>query len=234
LAVLLIHGFTGSPPEMRPIGDYLHARGLSVYAPLLPGHGTDPSDLNRRRWQEFAECVATSYVELAAGHQQVAIGGLSMGALLTLQFAAAHPQLPAAVLYSPALRLRNRLNVLLPLIKHMLPTWDKPRSKLVDPEAGARLWSYPVIPTHAGHELIKLQRKVRRDLPRVSCPLLVVHSTGDDQVHPASPREVLDRAGSAVKELVLLHESGHAITVDKEWERVAERTHTFLQAHMRA
>lgn len=231
-AALLIHGFTGSPPEMRLIGDYLHARGMTVHAPLLPGHGTDPADLNQRHWGEFAECVATAYAELAAHREQVVLGGLSMGALLTLHHVARHPQVPAAVLYSPALRLRNRLNVLLPFVKRVLPTWSKPRSRLIDPEAAARLWSYSVVPTRAGHELLRLQRQVRRDLPRVSCPLLIVHSTLDDQVHPASPRRVYDRVGSSVKEMLLLHQSGHALTVDREWEQVAERTHAFIRAQL--
>ena len=53
---LLIHGFASSPPEMRPLGDFLHQRGITVSAPLLPGHGTVPEDLNRTLWQDWAAC----------------------------------------------------------------------------------------------------------------------------------------------------------------------------------
>jgi carboxylesterase len=230
-AALLVHGFTGSPPEMRLIGDYLHARGMTVHAPLLPGHGTDPADLNRRRWTEFAERVDRAYAELQARSEQVVLAGLSMGALLALHHAARDPSVPAAVV-TLALRLRNPLSMLLPLLKHFTPFWAKPRAMLMDPEAGGRLWSYPTAPTRAGHELLKLQRQVRRDLPRVTCPLLIVHSTLDDQLHPACPHWVNDRVGSRDKDLLLLHNSGHALTVDREWELVAERTYAFIQARL--
>jgi carboxylesterase len=217
---------------MRLIGDYLHARGMTVHAPLLPGHGTDPADLNRRRWMEFAERVDQAYAELQARSEQVVLAGLSMGALLALHHAARDPSVPAAVVYSPALRLRDPLSMLLPLLKHFTPFWAKPRAVLMDPEAGGRLWSYPTAPTRAGHELLKLQRQVRRDLPRVTCPLLIVHSTLDDQLHPACPHWVNDRVSSRDKELLLLHNSGHALTVDREWELVAERTYAFIQARL--
>ena len=231
-AALLVHGFTGSPPEMRLIGDYLYARGMTVHAPLLPGHGTDPADLNRRRWTEFADRVEQAYSELQARSEQVVLAGLSMGALLTLHHAARDPSVPAAVVYSPALRLRNPLSRLLPLLKYVTPAWGKPKSTLTDPQAARHLWSYPTFPTRAGHELLKLQRQVRRDLPLVTCPLLIVHSTRDDQVHPGSPHRVHDRVGSQDKELLLLHNSGHALTVDREWELVAERTYAFIQKRL--
>jgi len=231
-AALLIHGFTGSPPEMRLVGDYLHARGMTVLAPLLPGHGTDPADLNRRRWTEFADRVDQAYSELQARSEQVVLAGLSMGALLALHHVARHPSVPAAVVYSPALRLRNPLSMLLPLLKHVAPFWAKPKDTLTDPEAAGRLWSYPMAPTRAGHELLKLQRQVWRELPRVTCPLLIIQSTLDDQVHPASPRWLQDRVGSKDKQLLLLHNSGHALTVDREWELVAERTYAFIQARL--
>jgi hypothetical protein len=47
-----IHGFTGSPAEMRLLDHYLHERGLTVAAPLLPGHGARPAALNRQRQQD--------------------------------------------------------------------------------------------------------------------------------------------------------------------------------------
>jgi carboxylesterase len=183
---------------------------------------------------EFAERVDQAYSELQARSEQVVLVGLSMGALLALHHAAWDPSVPAAVVYSPALRLRNPLSMLLPLLKHFTPFLAKPRAMLMDPEAGGRLWSYPTAPTRAGHELLKLQQQVRRDLPRVTCPLLIVHSTLDDQLHPACPHWVNDRVGSKDKELLLLHNSGHALTVDREWELVAERTHSFIQAHLGA
>ena len=53
VGVLLVHGFTGSPASMRPWGEFLNSKGYTVRVPLLPGHGTQPEDLNKVKWQEW-------------------------------------------------------------------------------------------------------------------------------------------------------------------------------------
>jgi len=233
VGVLLIHGFTGSPPEMRLVGDYLHQRGYTVSGPLLPGHGTTVEDMNRRKWTEWTDHVEQALADLQGRCETVFVGGLSMGSLLTLYLAAHHPELPGAITYSPAIVVADRLIYLTPVLKYLLP--KKPKfgnsdSDLTDPEADLRLWSYEENPTCAAHELLKLIRQVRRLLPQVTCPLLVVHSTLDTAIHPTSAQLTHDRAVSADKELVTLHNSGHCITVDSEWESVAAKTYEFIQA----
>lgn len=42
---LLTHGFSGSPFEMRELGEYLAEKGVSVLCKPLPGHGTTPHDM---------------------------------------------------------------------------------------------------------------------------------------------------------------------------------------------
>ncbi|MBU0703389.1 MAG: alpha/beta fold hydrolase [Chloroflexi bacterium] len=231
VGVLLIHGFTGSPPEMRPLGDYLHQRGYTVSGPLLPGHGTTVEDMNRRKWTEWTGHAEQSLADLQARCETVFVGGLSMGALLTLYLAAHHPELPGAITYSPAVVVANRLIYLAPALKHLLPTRSQSgESDLTDPEADLRLWSYEQDPVFAAHELLKLIRQVRRLLPQVTCPLLVIHSTLDTAIHPTSAQFTYDRVGSTDKELVTLRNSGHCITVDSEWESVAAKTYEFIQA----
>lgn len=233
VGVLLIHGFTGSPPEMRLIGDYLHERGLTVYAPLLPGHGTTVEEMNRCRWTDWAQHVERALADLRAQCQHVFVGGLSMGSLLTLYLAARHPDLPGAVLYSPATIVADRLIYLTPLLKYFIPKRPKsPEKDLADPQADLRLWSYEENPVRAAHELLKLIYHVRRRLPRVTCPLLIFYGTRDKAIHPRSAYYTYERAGSTDKELVVLHNSGHCLTVDAEWEGVAEKTHAFIQAHL--
>lgn len=232
IGVLLIHGFTGSPPEMRLVGDYLHQRGFTVSGPLLPGHGTTVEDMNRCQWTDWTSHVEKALADLQARCETVFVGGLSMGSLLTLYLAAHHPELHGAILYSPAVVVADRLIYLAPVLKHLIPTKPKSdESDMADPEADLRLWSYEENPVFAAHELLKLIRRVRRFLPQVTRPLLIIHSTLDQAIHPNSARYTYDRVGSADKELVTLHNSGHCITVDSEWEAVAEKTCEFIQAH---
>jgi carboxylesterase len=218
--VLLIHGFTGSAVEMRLVGDYLHQRGLTVSAPLLPGHGTSVEQMNRCRWRDWTDHVDRALADLRSHCQTVFVAGLSMGSLLTLYLAAQH-DLPGAILYSPAVKPANRLLVLAPLLKHAIPSVAKSGES-----------DYTENPAYAAHELLKLIRRVRRLLPRVTCPLLIIHSTGDETIAPDSAQVTYSRAGSPDKELVTLHNSGHVITVDSEWQTVAERTYAFIQAHL--
>ncbi len=232
VGVLLIHGFTGAPPEMRLVGDYLHQRGYTVSAPLLPGHGTNVDDMNRRKWTEWADCAEEALTALQTCCDTVFVGGLSMGSLLTLHLAARHPELAGAILYSPAVWLADRLIYLTPVLKYLAPR--KPKSgdsDLTDPEADQHLWSYDDNPSRAAHELLKLIRRTRRSLPHVTCPVLIIHSTLDTAIHPSSAQRTYDRIGSADKELVTLHNSGHCVTVDSEWEAVADKTYEFIRAH---
>ena len=234
VGALLIHGFTGSPPEMRLVGDYLHQRGITVSGPLLPGHGTSADDMNRCKWTEWTDRAEEALIALQARCETVFVGGLSMGSVLALYLAIHHPELSGIIAYSPAVWPADRLIYLTPVLKHLIP--KKPKSDnndsdLTDPDADLRLWSYEENPTFAAHEFLKLLRRVRRGLPQVTCPLLVIHSTLDQAIHPNSARLTYERVGSPDKEMVTLRNSGHCLTVDSEWEAVANKTYEFIQAH---
>ncbi len=232
VGVLLIHGFTGAPPEMRLVGDYLHQRGYTISGPRLPGHGTNVDDMNRRKWTEWTRCVENALIDLRNRCKTVFVGGLSMGSVLTLHLAAQYPEISGAIVYSPAAWVSNRLLFLTPVLKYVIPKQAQSgESDLTDPEADGRLWSYDENPIAAAHEFLKLTRQVRRALPRVTCPTLIIHSTLDSAIHPDSARRTYERIGSADKELVTLHNSGHCITVDSEWQAVAQKTYEFIQAH---
>jgi carboxylesterase len=231
---LLIHGFPGSTTDVRLLGTYLHERGLTVSAPLLPGHGTQPADLNRVHWQDWTTCVEKALAHLQTCCEKIFIGGLSMGSLITVYTSARHPEMDGIMLYSPALAARNRLIHLTPLIKHLVAFWRGGESDLVNPEAAQLLYTYDVSPTHGAHEVYKLMGVARRLLPQVSTPVLIIHSTQDQSIAPHSARLTCDCIGSADKALVTLHNSGHNILIDAEWETVAGKTYEFIQEHQGA
>ncbi len=228
-AVLLLHGFMGSPPEMRLIGEDLHSRGLTVLAPLLPGHGTNEEDMSRRRWTEWRQSCEDALARLQARGGRVVVAGLSMGSLLALSLAADHAELAGAIAYSPALILADRRGWLVPIVKHVVPYIRAGGDNdLGDPAAIELMWSYDRIPLRAAHELLKLIAHTRRALPRITVPVLIVCVTRDRAIHPDSPRYTYEHVGSRDKELVTLHNSGHGVTVDAEWREVAERTYRFV------
>ena len=230
--VLLIHGYTGSPTEMRWIGDYLHARGLTVSAPLLPGHGTTPEEMNRCRWTDWTAHAEAALADLRARCSLVFVGGLSMGSLLTLYLAAKHADLAGAILYSPAVWTATSLIYFTPLARHFVAFRPKPvDSDLVDPQADRQIWCYDVDPVGAAAELLKLMLTVRRSLSKVVCPVSIIYSTRDAAIHPASAQRTFERLGAQEKQLIALSNSGHCITVDGEWEHVAQSTYDFIGSH---
>jgi carboxylesterase len=229
VGVLLIHGFTGAPTEMRLIGDYLHGAGYTVSGPLLPGHGTRVEDMNRYRWTDWLREAEQSYEALRVRCEQVFVAGLSLGSLLAVHLAAKTPAPQGIVLYSPPAFLPDRRAYLAPLVKRIAPVISaRSPNDLTDPEAYRRLWCYDQKPMGALHELIKIIRESRRLLPSLRCPLLVAYSTGDRQIGRGSGQYVYEHAGSPDKERIELHNSGHALTVDSEWRAVADATARFI------
>lgn len=227
---LLVHGFTGSPPEMRLLGDYLAARGLTVSGPLLAGHGTSPEEMAQTTWGDWYASAETAYLSLKERCDTVFVGGLSMGAVLALRIAAFH-DVSGVLAYSPGLKARDwRLRFIRPL-RHIM-RWNRKEepqdADLTDPEASKRLWSYDIIPGESAYQLVLLQRDVTRRLADITAPLLIFQSTGDAMIPPEVGQELLDAAGSADKELVLLHNSGHCITVDSEREFVFEQSYNWI------
>ncbi|MEI8083787.1 MAG: alpha/beta fold hydrolase, partial [Actinomycetes bacterium] len=214
------------------IGDYLNARGLTVSGPLLPGHGTTPEAMNRCGWTDWTGQVERSLADLRARCMRVFVGGLSMGSLLTLYLAAKHPDLPGVIIYSPAVWTATSKIYLTPLARHFFAFQPKSAaSDLVDPQADRQLWCYDVDPVGAAAELLKLILVVRRSLPKVVCPVIIIHSTRDAAVHPASAQRTFERIAARDKQLITLYESGHCVTVDRQWEYVAEKTWDFIVGH---
>ncbi|PJF48958.1 MAG: alpha/beta fold hydrolase [Chloroflexi bacterium] len=88
VGVLCLHGFTGSPAEMRPLGEYLAERGYTVEGPLLPKHGGMPHELKGATWRSWVACARDALNALADRCPHIFIAGLSMGGLIALHLAA--------------------------------------------------------------------------------------------------------------------------------------------------
>lgn len=229
VGALLIHGFTGAPTEMRPLGEHLASRGYTVSGPLLPGHGTKPEDLVNCRWPDWIEAVEVAYQELAGRCDQIFVAGLSLGSLLTLNLAAAHPVDGIAVL-SPAIFIANPMMRFSWIANYVTINMrqESPGSDLVDPDADSRIWCYEIIPGRAAHQVHLFNRRVRRLLPSITVPVLAVMSTGDAALKYESGPYLIEHIGSTDKKLIPLHESGHNILADGERDLVMQKVAEFF------
>ena len=93
--ILLLHGLTGSPYDMRGIGWQLAAQGFSVAAPVMAGHGGTISDLAQVHWQDWLAGAAAALDRLKARCRTVMVAGQSMGGLCALALAATRDDLTA-------------------------------------------------------------------------------------------------------------------------------------------
>jgi carboxylesterase len=231
LGVLLIHGLTGSVAETRPMGEYLAEQGLTVRCPLLSGHGTHPSDLTNVRWQTWADEVESALYDLNRQCETVFVGGLSLGAALALWLAVEHKDIAGVIPMAPALRLYNRLLPLSVGLRYLLkysPFGHVGDEDLVDPEAIHRSWYYDTVPLWGAGELYLLQRQVRKALPRVHQPILILQGRHDAAVRPEAAQEVYDRVASRDRTLVWLEHSGHNLLVDGEREMVWAQSYAWM------
>ena len=228
VGVLLVHGFTATPAEVRLLGQYLHTRGFTVAGPLLPGHGTTPQDANRTPWQDWVKAVEASYRQLVAHCETVFLGGESTGGLLALYLAAEHPQAAGILAYAPALITAPAYGpYLLPLLSSFIPFLSK--SSHPPTLADERWQGYPVYPLRAVGQLYRLQRGVGRRLPLIRQPLLLVQGRLDDTVHPSVPDKVYRAVKSTLKEVHWMANSHHCVLLDGEWEQAAQITLDFIQ-----
>ncbi len=232
---LLIHGFTATPQEMRFLGERLHAAGHTVYGARVAGHATSVEDLERASWRDWYASVREPLAEVHRQSKHVVVVGQSMGALLALALAAQHPQeIAAVVLLAPALVLQQRwlqrVRPLLPLLAKMpgqrLRFLAKGRSDIADPAAHLDRESYDRIPLRAVHQLLSLQRHVRRQLPRVRQPVLVIQSRQDHSCSSAGVRQ-LQRELAGPLDVIMLDDSYHVVSVDFDRERVAAAVDAF-------
>jgi carboxylesterase len=220
--VLLIHGFAGTPPELRRLGEALAASGFRCHAPLLPGHGTTPQDLERTSWQDWAAGVAEAFEELSSECDEVVVAGQSMGATLALHLAAHDLRVRAVASLAAPIWLSGPLPPLLPVIQRVV-RWHRAGSDvdLWQPDAVEELYSYGIRPTRSIDQLRRLCSVVRNELAEVRAPVFVVHGLRDRSIDPRCATEIARRlVGSEAVELELLPRSGHAISVDVDRERV--------------
>lgn len=228
VGVLLCHGFTGTPQSMRPWGEYLAARGLTVSAPLLPGHGTRWQDLQATGWQDWYAEVDRELRALAASCSQVFVCGMSMGGGLALRLAARHgASVSGVVLVNPSVKADSHQLKAVPVLRHIVPSLAGIASDIA--KEGATETGYDRTPLHAVHSLTRFWPLVRAGLPQVTQPLLLLHSRVDHVVHPSNSALVLSRISSTDVTERVLERSYHVATLDHDAEQIFEESYAFVR-----
>ena len=233
-ACLLIHGFTGTPKEMRWMGEYLNGLGLTCLGVRLAGHSTIPEDLIASRWTDWTVSVEDAYSLLRGVADHIFFIGLSMGGVLSLLMSTrlkVRGVIAISTLYKLPDDARLRYVKLISRFMPFIPKSNEvPGAGWFDKEAWKDHISYPQNPVLSIGELDKLLAEMRNALPRVNVPVLLIHSKNDKYVLP----ENIERIDAALinasdKTKLYLTGSGHVVTRDAEREQVFESAVEFIQ-----
>ncbi len=222
--ILLIHGYTATTAEVRPIAEKLHAAGFTTIAPLLPGHGTHPDALNQTSWKDWLEKVERTYQTLKAEHDPIFVIAESMGTLLAIALAAKHPEIAGLMLFAPAIEIKGlwRARLLAPFVKHIKKTGK---------DDGLPWKGYTVYPVKGSIALLKLQAHARKHLSDIHLPTWVFTGEHDHTIDPDSAECILKNISSNQKAHIHLTESAHCILLDRELDQVFKYTLDFIRKY---
>jgi carboxylesterase len=228
VGVLVLHGFTGSPRTVRPWAEHLAAAGLTVRAPLLPGHGGTWQELAKTGWKDWYAAAERAFTELSARCDQVFVAGISMGGCLSLRLAETQgDRVSGLVLVNPSLAGDSPLIPFTPVLKYLVRSIPSIGGDIKKPDAqeGASKRT----PVASVATLPAMWRTTVAELSSVTQPVLVYRSTEDHVVGPRST-EVLTAALPAA-EVRPLANSYHVATLDNDAPEIFDGTLAFVQKH---
>lgn len=236
---LLIHGFTGTPYEVRGLGDFLHQRrGYTVSGPALAGHATRFEDILETTWHDWYESVTKAYDALALECDEIFAIGLSLGAALALHLAA-HRPLSGVVAAAAPYEVKRPLVTLFrtfPVLMHVVPHIgkDNKHDDTQDPTVRPIHPHYDRSPVRAGASLIQdFLPHLRSDLRDIRVPALMLQSPHDRAVPRSSMEDFYVRLGSSDKRMVWIDRGGHLMFEDYGKEQAFAQVDEFILAHRR-
>jgi len=201
-AVLLVHGWTSVPYEVRRLGQYLNENGYTACGPMLSGHGTVPKDLESVDWKDWLRDITLAYEDLKKTHSEVYVAGTSIGACLAVILAKNKPDVAGLVLMAMPYKIRFERIAL--ALARFLNYFKKYNQKFYPPTFGSkttitRLIAYQTYPIGSAIETFELVKVCRKELPKAVQPSFIIQSLSDHVVAKKSLEIIYGKIGSKIK-----------------------------------
>lgn len=237
IGVLLIHGLMAAPEEVKEWAQFLHGKGLTVYAPRLAGHGTSSKDLSTRNYNDWMASVDRGHAILKKCCQEILIAGFSTGAGLALQTVIRKPHDFGAVIAVSAplkfkrfsSRFAETLNAFNRFCNYA--GMGNLAKEFMKNDADNPHINYLLCPVSAFVQVKKLMRKVRKSLPDINIPALVIQANDDPKVSPQSGPAIFKLLGTDKKHLAWVDYNMHGIVRGQIAGKVFREVDSFLTSY---
>jgi carboxylesterase len=223
-AVLVVHGLSATPWEVFGLSVFLSEHNVTVYTPVLAGHGRRPVDLEATTWEDWYVSVEEGYNRLSANYSHVFVVGVSTGGSLALELAKHHAVAGVVTVGAPVNLRDSRVQY----ADKLAPFWRYTSRKVLPEEQGHY---YPIMPSKSVVELNKMIAAVQTDLKDVREPILIVQSERDGTVDPSSAQILFDRVGSTDKKVLWLEKTSHTVVRDDSQGTALSAIEEFVVTH---
>ena len=203
IGVLMLHGFSSSPNDYRELASFLSSKNITVYAPLLPGHGTHPRDLKNIKYEEWKDYVSESLNKLNTKKRFVI--GYSMGGTLALDLASKN-DLDGVISINSAIYIKNRYLPFIPILR-LVETYTAKRPEQIVQLINDERVVYDSIPLTSVIQLQKLINSI--SVYDITEPILIFQSDHDDIILSESAEYIFSNVRSKEKKLIMLNNSTH-------------------------
>jgi len=248
VGVLLIHGLCGTPAEMRFVAAGLARAGYTVHCPMLAGHGGSRQDIVKTTWQDWYRSAEVALDEISKECDTVIVGGLCLGSIIGLHLAANHPEkVQGVALFSPTLWINGwAMPWYTKLFSLVRSRWVANMMQFPDAESlgikcpRVREFVRAALAASDGSDLgtvgtpgamvlehRRMVKAAKKNLDKVQQPTLIIHSREDDYANLNNATYLQSEINGTV-DLVVLEDSYHMVTLDKERHVVVERTRAFV------
>lgn len=230
--ILLVHGFTACPVDLKPLGESLFRLGYTVYAPLLAGHGTSPEQMRKTAWKDWLGSAQKGIDCLREKCHKVVAIGHSMGGLIALSLASQGLTDGVVSINAPLVYRDVDLHQADRIFGKQQYV-EKPHK---DTEIGATKeglphYSYVKIPLECLVSLNMALAPVQKGLDNIECPALVIQSLEDSTVNPRSGGMIEKGIKHQCKELIYWPNEDHYLPLSPERDHLTEKIRTFLDKY---
>jgi|GEM_PF-2654043 len=232
--LMLLHGFGGSPHDLKPLTNVLDTLNVSYFTVLLAGHGTHPRDLKNIQYKTWISDCFDIYDSLSNEFESVALIGFSMGGAIS-QIISAERDVSKLVVLSPYYRIHQkwyyfgkpekwakRFSIVMPYIKKLKI------GQINDPSGLEKYSAYEKLPLRAVGELVKVGNLAIEEAKNVSCPVLWLHSKGDIVSDYNLSFDAFNNNESSDKAFISFTRSNHILLYDYDSDEVIQRILRFL------